>query len=193
MTFKFSIDRDTSLDIIRRTLGDLKEKSVCVHEDLRYDTDGMNIIQHKHKLGIVEFFLGDDASGANLSDYYDMLLSLEDTQINTKLSEDVDMCIDEGDFQCLCTNQIVLSHESDVSIKTPIVIRLVGDFYGAQCDQGEVCLLFYYDSTLKCWVSREHEADNVIETNGIVTILDFTEYFGSKYNSPRHINFVFEV
>jgi hypothetical protein len=193
MTFKFSVDLDTSLDIIHCILADLKDTSVCVHEDLRCDTDGMNIIQHKHKLGIVEFFLGDDASGSNLSDYYDLLLSLEDTQINTKLLEDVDMCIDEGDFQCLRTNQIILSHESYLSMKTPIVIRLVGDFNGAYCDQGETCLLFYYDSTLKCWVSRENDMDNAIETNGIVTILDFTEYFGSKYNSPRHINFVFEV
>lgn len=160
----FSIDKDQSLMIIKNVLGHLTEEGQvsynydCNHLDL-YGKEAKipDIVGHRHRLAIVE-------------------LELE----NCGESDDVDDCL-EAFHQAIKNGNWTRSTKIEIYFGSQIhndEIHLKAYLHetSAECDVSYPC--FTYDGKYHCWIIKDTfwSATKGIDCNGIVTILDFTDY-----------------
>lgn len=163
-TFKFAVDKKLSLQIVKEMLSHLKDKKdVIYHENLEIDQGEVdseseeewryNVVPYRHKLAIVEIELDWNTLQVSkkVSDHYIQLL-------NTKT-------LDYSRSDCI---EIYAGSEIDSNSEIDLTAYLHGT--QAECDVSYTT--FSYDFTLQCWVS-----DEGINCNGIMTILDFSDYF----------------
>lgn len=168
----FSTDKDISLKIIKNICNRLKnENDVCVRDDFDYrdfygekpDNYEYKSINLHHKLAIVELHL----EGYNDKDD----LAIVDDKFYTAIEKkeyDRSNCIEIYQDSKIIDDDIFLTsylHETST-----------------ECDISYPS--FTYDDKYKCWIIKDDfwGAKNGINCNGIVTILDFSDYTNNKEN-----------
>jgi hypothetical protein len=172
-TFQFACDKDKSLQIVKDILSHLKtDNDVIYHENMEVDQGSdsdnedsqYNVVPHRHKLAIIELGIGLDLFdiSQNVSDHYTQLMSKE---TYTKYL----------DYDRSTSIEIYGGSQIDSNNEISLVAHLHGTEFGSDISYPT----FSYDSTLRCWLIRDSSwgAEEGISGNGIITILDFTDYF----------------
>lgn len=162
----FSIDKQKGLDIMADLLSHLQTKdSISVNKQFvarnyYLETDQPQVIDFKHQLAIVELELDvmvDDVANRPLCDFVNEVhQAIQNKQYNRSTSIEIHEGSGlEGDTICL----IAYAHETS-----------------AECDVSYP--VFTYDDFYQCFIIKDAfwGAPNGIDCNGIVTILDFSDY-----------------
>lgn len=181
--FPFSIDKNEGLDIVRNIIVHLsKEGDVSINETMNiesfYSDHQGGVINFKHKLCIIELELGLDTRSyeepiiIELSpgdevedDYADLTLA--------SLSKEMYEAVNNEHYNR--SNNIEIHHGSYIENDA---IHLTAYLHNtsAECDVSYPT--FTYDNQYQCFIIKDDfwGAPNGIDCNGLVTILDFSNY-----------------
>ncbi len=152
---KFSVDKKKSLGIITDILFNLKkENDISYNEKCDFcDDNEYNIIPEKHKIKIAEISL----------DNYD-IDNFEIEFLNAIKEENYNI-----------SDEIEIYYGSKIEDGK---ILLTAFLHDTQADSDISYPVFTYNEIYKCWIIKDNfwGAKGGICCNGIVTILDFSEY-----------------
>jgi hypothetical protein len=168
--FKFSVDKNKSLEIIKSIMEmlNIKKNSICVTKELQKHIDTFdgededecfkldNIIEYKHKLAFVELYIDKTSNNTNIVDHY------------TEIIENAEKCDYERS-----------SYITIYDIKIDEAINMKAYLYGTEYGSDISYPSFTYDEVLQCWVIKDSfwGATNGVDYNGLISILDFSDYF----------------
>ncbi len=169
--FKFAVDKEQSLKIMTEVLSYLKTNNdVIYYENMEVDQGSdsdeeslYNVVPHRHKLAVIELGIGLDLFdiSQNICDHYTHLMSKTYTEYL--------------DYDRATSIEIYGGSQIDSNNEIALVAHLHGTDFGSDISYPT----FSYDSILRCWLIRDSfwGAEEGISGNGIITILDFTDYF----------------
>lgn len=188
MVFKFSIDKEKSLEIIRDLIDKLNKENankdlICIKQPL--------VVPHRQSL-IINHTLPDDYICCDLRSiphrHKLAIAEIDINEIDEKLTyEEVINC--ETNIHDYYDDLMSDEYEDCYNISKDIAIfdckedgeglRIEADYQGT-CMECEITdPLFIYNETLKCWIVKDNEfsdKDSSINNEGIIIILDFRDY-----------------
>ena len=165
----FAVDKNKSLDIMHKIIShfqDEPKKQVCMRKDVKWslkhssNKGRSSVIKYKHKLNIIEVDLGPPYNDTSDID-------------NKEAEKQFYRSIDDDDLE---KSKVIEIYNGSQVINDKI--SLIGFFYDTIDDDDVLEALFVYDDMYKCWIRKDKNCccEKGIETNGIVTILDFSDY-----------------
>jgi hypothetical protein len=167
----FQVDKEQSIKIAEDIFSRLNEEGqVSLNENMNIEDhyssdyeDDHEIIEHKHKLAVVEITLPFHAGG----NYY------KDKDVED-MADELDIAIKEGDFNRSVDIEIYTG--SCVTDDREVSLEAYLHGTGAECDVSHPT--FMYSDKLKCWIIKDGNwgAENGIDCNDTVTMLDFSDY-----------------
>lgn len=173
MVFKFSIDKDKSLEIIRDLIDKLNKENmedlICINHTLPddYICCDLKSIPHRHKLAITEIDINDINEELTYEELIDCKIHIDDYYDDLMSNEYED---------CYNTSKDIAIFDCEEDEEG---IRIKADYQGT-CMECEITdLLFIYNEILKCWIVKDNEfsdKDSSINNEGIIIILNFRDY-----------------
>jgi hypothetical protein len=182
----FSVNKKVSLDIIRDlskkllvekgiNIVDINEKhgkkndsKYCLNYKMEDQNHPSKAVSFTHKLNVIELDISEIMTkelGNVIDNYYSQIL-------NTKIEEYTDC--DNPNLQYIVSSEVEIYNCTTDGNTIDFEAYL---YDVADCDISYPS--FTYDETLKCWIIRDSfwDAENGIDCNGNIVILDFSEYF----------------
>lgn len=177
--FGFCIDAAKSINVMKTLLSKLKkDDQVMINENMKINDhhdssymDKYEIIDHKHKLSIIEISLDDCDGNDDVRNFYEQI---HEAYMNNDYNISHNIEIYHG------SKIAPVDHQIDILNECPseYMIHLKAYLHNTTSECDISYPLFKYDSQLKCWIVKDGfwGTKKGIDCNGIVTILNLSEY-----------------